>query len=98
MRIKVEILPWLSTSMRPGSMGSIRFEHQLAGSTFRELLDELVEADPAFGQIVYDRESREMRYPAIAVVNKQLLELLGGLETKLADGDSVTLMATYTGG
>lgn len=98
MRIKVEILPWLSDSMRPGVVGSLRLEHQLEGSTFGDLMEELSKADPAFARLIYDREARELRYPARAVVNQQLLEFLQGMETRLSDGDAVTLMATYTGG
>ncbi len=98
MRILVEILPWLSTTMRPGTSGRIRFEHQLAGTTFRDLLEEVARADPAFAGLIYDLETREMRYPALAVVNEQLLEFRQGLETRLSEGDTVTFMAAYTGG
>lgn len=98
MRIKVEILPWLSNFMRPNHVGSIRFEHQFSGTNFRDLLQELAAADPAFANLIYDPESREMRYPAQAIVNEKLLEFLGGLDAQLSEGDTVTFMATYTGG
>ncbi len=98
MRIKVEILPWLSDTMRPGSIGSLRFEHQMVGATVGDLLEELSQVDAAFGQLIYDRQSRELRYPVRAIVNEQLLEFLHGLDTKLSDGDTVTFMAAYTGG
>ncbi len=98
MRIQVEILPWLSSTMRPGSSGRIRFEHDLAGSSVRDLLEEVSRADPAFAGLIYDLETREMRYPVLAVVNEQLLEFRQGLETGLSEGDTVTFMAAYTGG
>ena len=98
MRVKVEILPWFSTTLRPGSIGSLRFEHQLKGSTVGDLLDELAAADPAFERLLYDRQARELRYPARAIVNGQLLEFLQGLDTPLSEGDTVSLMAAYTGG
>ncbi len=98
MRIKVEILPWLSNSMRPQHIGSIRFEHQLAGSSFRDLVREISDSDPAFAKLIYDREADELRFPARAVVNDRLLEFLQGLDTVLNEGDTVTFMATYTGG
>ncbi len=98
MRIRVEILPWLSTSMRPGTTGRIQFDHQLAGSTFRDLLEELAAQDESFATVVYDRDARQLRYPALAVVNDRLLEFLQGLDTGLSDGDTVTFMAAYTGG
>lgn len=98
MQVKVEILPWLSTQMRPGTTGRISLEHGLAGSTMRDLLEELASADPVFAQMIYDRQSRELRYPALVVVNDQLLDLLQGLDTPLSAGDAVTFMATYVGG
>lgn len=98
MRIKVEILPWLSNSMRPGHIGSIRFEHELAGSSFRDLLDELARDDAAFAELIYDPQSGDMKYPAQGIVNGKLLEFLGGLDARLSAGDTATFIATYTGG
>ncbi len=98
MRIKVEILPWLSDMLRPGTVGSLRFEHQMAGATVGDLLEDLAEADPAFGRLIYDRKARELRYPARAIVNERLLEFMEGLDTLLAEGDTVSFMAAYTGG
>ena len=98
MRVKVEILPWLSTAMRPGHIGSIQFEHQLVGSSFRDLLKELSEIDPAFANLIYDAKAGEIRYPAQAIVNERFLQSLGGLDAKLSEGDTVVFLATYTGG
>ncbi len=98
MRVRVEVLPWLSTIMRPGTTGRINLEHRLAGVTVRDLAAELAEKDPAFASVVFDRERGELRYPAVVVVNGQLLELLQGMDTRLSEADSVTFMATYVGG
>lgn len=98
VRVKVEILPWLSSTMRPGHLGSIRFEHQLSGSSFRDLLEELSAADPAFASLIYDRETRELRYPVQAIVNERFLQFHGGLDAKMNNGDTVTFLAAYTGG
>lgn len=98
MQVKIEILPWLSSSLRPGTVGTIRFEHRLSGTTFRDLLEGLAEVEPGFDRLIYDRENRELRYPARAIVNEQLLEFLGGMNTALHDGDTVAFMAAYTGG
>ncbi|MGI5838022.1 MAG: MoaD/ThiS family protein [Chloroflexota bacterium] len=98
MLIHVEILPWLSNSMRPNQLGSIKFEHESSGTSFRDLLEELSKADPAFANLIYDSEAGEMRYPAQALVNGQFLHFLGGLDAKISDGDIVTFIATYTGG
>ena len=98
MLIKVEILPWLSTSIRPDVTGRIVLEHHLRGTTLRDLLREISEEDPEFARVVFDLDRNEMRYPALGVVNDKLVEFLRGLDTALAGGDSVTLMAAYTGG
>ncbi len=98
MLVKVEILPWLSSAMRPNVTGRIAFEHDLRGQTFRDLLRELAAADDGFAAVVFDTERDEMRYPALGVVNEKLLEFAGGMEHVLVEGDAVTLMAAYTGG
>ena len=98
MLVKVEVLPWLSTAMRPEVTGRIELEHDLRGATMGDLLAELSAADPAFASVVFDSEKGEMRYPALGVVNEKLLEFVGGLDTRLSEGDRITLMAAYTGG
>lgn len=98
MLIRIEILPWLSTAIRPEVTGRMIVEHLLRGATLRDLLREMSEADPAFARVVFDPEKNEMRYPALGVVNDQLVEFLKGLDTRLTGGDRVTLMAAYTGG
>lgn len=98
MKVKVEILPWLSSAMHPEVTGRIALEHDLRGRTFRDLLRELSERDERFAAVVFDTDKDEMRYPALGVVNEKLLEFAGGLDRTLEDGDSVTLMAAYTGG
>lgn len=98
MRVTVEILPWLSTSLRPGTTGRILFEEAVPGRTLRDLLEEVAAKDDAFARLMYDREARDLRYPVLAVVNDQLLEFRGGLDTELSEGDRVTFLAAYTGG
>lgn len=98
MRIKVEILPWLSTSIRPGSVGSIKLEHRLSGSSFRDLMEELCGIEPAVATLLYDREKDELRYPVKAAVNDKLIDFNGGMDAVLSDGDNVIIMAAYTGG
>jgi len=84
--------------MRPNQIGSIKIEHELAGSSFRDLCEELSSADPAFASLIYDSESGEMRYPVQAIVNGRFLQFFGGYDAELSDGDVVTFIATYTGG
>jgi molybdopterin converting factor small subunit len=98
MLIKVEILPWLSSSMRPEATSKIEMEHTMAGSTLRDLAEEMSERDEDFARVVFDRGEGALRYPALVAVNDQLLEFLRGLDTELHDGDTVTFMAAYTGG
>ncbi len=98
MLVRIEILPWLSTAIRPEVTGRVTFEHHMKGATLRDLLRELSEADPAFARVVFDMDRNEMRYPALGVINDQLIEFLKGLDTNLAEGDKVTLIAAYTGG
>ncbi len=98
MIVNVEILPWLSTMIRPESTGKLTLEHDLRGNTLRDLLRELAEADPEIARVIFDLDARELRYPALGVLNDKLLEFAGGLDVELHESDCVTLMAAYTGG
>jgi molybdopterin converting factor small subunit len=84
--------------MRPGSVGSIKLEHRLLGSSFRALMEELCSVEPAVATLLYDSEKHELRYPVKAAVNDKLIDFNGGMEAVLSDGDNVTIMAAYTGG
>ncbi len=98
MLVKIEILPWLSTAIHSDVTGRMTLEHNLRGTTLRDLLREISEADSDFARVVFDLDRDEMRYPALGVINDQLIEFLKGLDTRLAEGDKITLMAAYTGG
>jgi molybdopterin converting factor small subunit len=98
MGIRVEIFPWLSSSIRPGIVGSIKLEHQLSGACLRDLMEELAEGEPAVLTLLYDREKDELRYPVKVAVNDKLVDFNGGMDAKISNGDHVIVMAAYTGG
>ncbi len=98
MGVKVEIFPWLSTQIRPGSVGAIKMEHQIRGECLRDLLMEMSEGEPAVLTLLYDREKDELRYPVKVAINDKLVDFNGGMSAKVSDGDHVIIMAAYTGG
>lgn len=68
------------------------------GKTVRALLGHLAARYPRFEQIVFDAESKNVNEEVSLFLNGRRLELLSGLETKLEDGDVLSLLPFISGG
>ena len=68
------------------------------GETIRTLLGRLAGRYPRFGQIVFDAKSKNLSEEVSLFLNGRRLELLDGLETKLKDGDVLSLLPFISGG
>ncbi len=74
-------------------------EAKIEGSkTVREFLSQLAARYPRFGQIVFDVEAQKLTEKVRLFLNGRHLELVNGLETKLNDGDILTLVPPIAGG
>jgi molybdopterin converting factor small subunit len=96
--IRLEILPWLS---RPfdgeGATRAVLQWELAAGTTVRDLLDQLAEQHPPFARTLYDDRGQVATHVSI-IVNNRLYELAGGLATELQPGDTVCLLPAFSGG
>ena len=66
--------------------------------TVHKLLDRLASKYPRFGQTIYDAGTARLMESVNLFLNGQHLELLSGLDTKLNDGDVLSLVPPITGG
>ena len=98
-RVRVEVLPWLTDFLSTGGSGRAAWEEEVAGAcTLRELVEQLARRNPEFGHLIFDQEAGTVRSHVNVILNDSLLELVGGLEAAVGDGDRVTLLPAYTGG
>ena len=95
----VEVMPWLSRYFGAEHHGHVVLEREVAdGATVKDLLEEISSHNPEFRDVLFDvGTGRPGRYMTI-VLNGRLLELAGGLETKLNPGDTILLLAALAGG
>jgi molybdopterin synthase sulfur carrier subunit len=69
------------------------------GAALSELLDKLAASfGKPFNPEVYDTNKKEVKPMFVVMVNGVLMGQLGGVETKLKDGDNIIVMPLMTGG
>ena len=69
-----------------------------APKKLREVIMEITKSSPAFERVLIDPELHDPRPNAIILVNGKEISVLDGLETRLKDGDNVTLIPVTHGG
>lgn len=99
MRIRVEILPWLSELLN-GNIAQKAVLEKTApeGATLRAFLEGLQDEHERFGRMVFDRERQQLTGHAEVAVNGILYDQAGGLDAQLHEGDTVTFLPGIAGG
>ena len=97
--VRVEVMSWLGRYFGAERRGHVVLEREMAdGATVKDLLEEISSHNQEFRDVLFDSSTgRPGRYMTI-VLNGRLLELAGGLETRLKPGDTILLMAALAGG
>ena len=97
--VRVELMSWLSRYFGAERRGSVVLEKEMAnGATVKDLLEELSSDNQEFRDILFDSSTGRPGGYMTIILNGRLLELAGGLETKLKSGDTILLMAALAGG
>ena len=97
--VRVELMSWLSRYFGAERSGSVVIEREVAdGATVKDLLEELSSDNEEFRDILFDSSTGRLGGYMTVALNGRLLELAGGLETKLKPGDTILLMAAIAGG
>ena len=97
--ITVEVIPWLTDYLAPRPTGRAAWEEEIpAGATVRDALVQLFATRPKLATVTYDHQTTDLTGVVNLALNDRLLELAGGLNASLADGDRLTLIPAYAGG
>jgi MoaD family protein len=96
LRVTVEYLGYIKQTLGITQAESLDIK---TDASVRDLLVLLAEkhGEP-FKKAVYHPEDKELQPHHILALNGLMVNLLNGLDTKLKDGDRVTVMPVVTGG
>ena len=99
INVKVEYLSGMPETLRLSQTEEdISIDDSKGVATVRNLLGELAAKYPRFNELFFDSASRKLNGRITIFCNSVRLELQNGLDTKLKDGDIVTLMPPIEGG
>jgi molybdopterin converting factor small subunit len=99
VRVKVEVLPWMSETLGAGATEKRVLEENLPeGATLRMLLVQLHGQHERFGKLVFDSQRGRLTGHAEIALNGAIYDLVGGLDARLRDGDVVTFLPGLAGG
>ncbi len=97
--VRLEFLSWLTEMLGIEAASEAIVEQKIEqDETVKHLFNQLAVTYHAFGQIVFDVEAQKLTGRAVILLNGRQLELVGGLETKLSDGDTLTFIPPIEGG
>ena len=97
--VRVEIMSWLRRYF--GAEGSERvvMEKRVPdGMSVGELMKEIAARNRALGELLFDPETGRWTGHVSLILNGRFLELSGGLEASLRDGDLLRVMPVFAGG
>lgn len=72
-------------------------EVSISGASIRELLDNLDASHPGIGERIRDDKGEVRRFVNIFVKDEDI-RFLDGLETKVGDGDEISIIPAIAGG
>jgi molybdopterin converting factor small subunit len=97
--VRLEVMTGLHGYFGVESSGRVVLEREVSeGTTVGNLLEEIVSQNQGFQQVIFDGTTGGLAGHVFVILNGRLLELSGGLEAKLKEGDTIRLMAGIGGG
>jgi molybdopterin converting factor small subunit len=97
--VRLEVMPWLSRYFDSEASDRVVLEKDVAeGARVVDLLNEVTCQRQELKRILFDEGSDGLVSHVVVVLNGRLLELVGGLDAKLKDGDTIRLIAGIVGG
>jgi len=97
--VRLEVYPWVSELLGGGRADRLLLEEEVhAGDTVRHLLHRLAARYPDFARRAFDPASGQLSSLVSLFHNDRFLELVEGLDTALAPGDSLTMLPAWEGG
>jgi MoaD family protein len=96
LRVTIEYLGYIKQTLGITQPESLEVKPEASAQDLLVLLAE--KHGEAFKKAVYDPQEAALKPYHIIAVNGLMINLLGGLDTKLRDGDRVAVMPVVTGG
>ncbi|MFH0769193.1 MAG: MoaD/ThiS family protein [Chloroflexota bacterium] len=98
-KISLEVRPWLSDVLGAKSPEPLVMQREVpAGTTIGDVLRKLTAEHQAFGEVLFDSQTRQLRGNICLVINGQLLRPPTELDASLKDGDTIMLLPFLDGG
>ena len=102
-RVTIEIWLWLGRELgddfaSPSEMRSIREESVEAGTTVRQLLDNLAGRYPPIAQYIFDAKAKRLLPHIVVNYNDRVISPHIVHDQVLHDGDKITVLPVYVGG
>ena len=91
----MSVLVRIPTPLRPLANG--QNEVQLAGGSVREILENLVNSYPGIRERLMDEKGEVRRFINI-YVNEEDIRFLDGAQTRIKDGDELSIIPAIAGG
>jgi len=101
LNVEVEIYPWLSERLGGGDQATsiLKWRVDVATkSSAGDLMSRLALEHEDFRRFAFDPESRTLSDELVVVLNSRLLDLAGGLDAELREGDRVAIIQVLAGG
>ena len=96
--VHLEIVPWLTKSLGIDGAGHAKVDETMPdGASVLDLLQRLAQRYPDFGRIAFIANGCLSRQVYI-VINDRVLDLAGGMEAELKEGDRLLLLPAFSGG
>ena len=99
MTVKVEAISWLTRVFEEEQRVRRTWEEKVEGAaTVRDFFQQLGTRYPQFSELVYDTSTDKLTGMVSVIFNDRVLELAGGLDAEIQDGDSIVLLPAFAGG
>jgi molybdopterin converting factor small subunit len=97
--VRLEVMPWLSRYLVGQGTGRVILERVVGHeTTIRQLLEEVTSENHELGPVLFDATTGQLGGHICLILNGRLMELAGGMETRLRPDDTVLLMPGISGG
>jgi molybdopterin converting factor small subunit len=98
-KVQLKIPPFFAYIMDPTASDWFILEREIGkGATIRDFLTDLASNNSGFREVVFNPDEGIVGDQIGIVINQKLLDIPREMDTKLSDGDVVTLLPVYAGG
>ncbi len=98
-KLRLEIYPWLSSTVGADPITSVILEEEIAdGETVKDLLSRMAPRYPSFVEAIFHTKTQQLTGLVSLFYQGRMLELLDGVGTRLSPQTTLTLVPPWEGG